>query len=98
MANARYEVKLTCSGTAGNPHSPRTVAQFRYEDGWGRIHDRKKRDQIVWEPDGELRSVHMIECDHPGCTRAQPRPVSSERLYPSLDYARSHGQAEVRLR
>jgi hypothetical protein len=83
---------LTCSGTAQNAHPVRTVASFRCEDGWARVHDRQKRDQIAWRPDGGLSMSHWIECDHPGCTRAEGRFIPAERLYPALDYARSHGQ------
>ena len=98
MSDVGCKVKLTCSGTAQNAHPVRTVAQFLYEDGWARVHDRTKRDQVVSTPDGELSMAHWIACDHPACTRAKPRFVLVERLYPALDYARSHGQPELRLR
>jgi hypothetical protein len=91
-------IKLTCRGTAKISHPVRTVAQFRYDDGWARVHDRVKRDEVVQEPDGELSMNHLIACDHPACTRAESRLIPSGRLYPALDYARDHGNTELPLR
>lgn len=91
-------VKLTCQGTAQMSHPVRTVAQFRYDDGWARVHDRVKRDKVMLEADGEMSMHHLIACDHPACNRANARYIPSGRLYPTLDYARSHGSSEVPLR
>lgn len=97
-----FVVKLTCQGTARNAHPVRTVAQFRHDmveyGGWVRVHDRKKRDQIVWEPDGEMRMVYIIECDLPGCDRSKPRAIPGERLYQLLDYNRVRGNERLPLR
>lgn len=93
-----FVVKVRCQGTAERGHPVHTVAQFRYDDGWGRVHDRVKRDRVVLEADGEMSMHHLIACDHPACTRADARYIPSGRLYPALDYARSHGQQELRLR
>lgn len=93
-----FVVKLKCQGTARNAHPVRTVAQFRYDDGWGRVHDREKRDQIVWEPDGDMHTVYTIACDLPECDRFKPRSIPSERLHPLLDYNRAHGNTELLLR
>lgn len=94
-----FVVKLTCQGTAEVPHPVRTVAQFRYDDdGWVRVHDREKRDQIAWTPDGDMSMLHRIACGHPGCRRAEARLMPAERLYPALDYAREHGKPELPLR
>ncbi len=86
-------VKVLCHGTGRDHHKPRTVAQFRYDDGWGRAYPRGNkgpRDVVVAE-DGELSMYHRIACDHPACRRAKPRYVPSGRLHPALDYARDHG-------
>lgn len=90
-----FVVKLTCQGTAEVPHLVRTVAQFRYDDGgWVRIFDRQKANQVIWEPSGEMRMRHIIECDK--CRRRSR--ATSERLYPTLDQAREHGRTELLLR
>lgn len=91
-------IKLTCQGTATSSHPVRTVAQFRYDEGWARVYDQVKRDKVVWETDGEMSMAHLIACSFPGCNRADPRYILSDRLYPALDYARNHGSTEIPLR
>lgn len=86
-------VKLTCRGTAKRTHPLRTVAQFRYYDGWARAHDVQKRDALLWEPTGELRLRHKFECDQ--CSRDDV--YTTERLYALLDEAREHAYEHVPL-
>ncbi len=90
-------VKLTCRGTAQYVHPVRTVAQFRWDDGWGRVHNREKRDSVVLLPDGELSMVHHLWCSDPRCQRSQGGTIPTELLYSLLDYAREHGGTEVPL-
>jgi hypothetical protein len=93
-----YVVKLRCKGTTQRPHAPHTLAQFKHDDGWARVHNRGNRDVLVQESDGELVMYHLIACDHPSCIRAKPRYVPGGRLYPTLDYARDHDDSEITLR
>jgi hypothetical protein len=88
-----FFVKLTCRGTAMRTHPLRTVAQFRYDDGWARTHDVQKRDALLWEPTGDLRLRHKFECAQ--CSRADV--YTSEWLYALLDQARERGQEHVPL-
>lgn len=97
-------VNVTCRGTAERVHPARTVAQFRDNDGWARVYprggDRNRRDPIIWtpatpaEPDGEVRTLHVIHC--PTCDRTFP-PIAPDRLHPLLDWAREQGK-DVPLR
>ena len=90
-------VNVTCRGTAQRGHPKRTVAQFRDNDGWARVHprgiDRGRRDPILWlpatpsAPHGEIRMLHVVHCQ--ACDRTFP-PLTPERLYPLLDWAREH--------
>lgn len=88
-------VNATCRGTARRVHPLRTVAQFRDDDGWARVHprgsDRSHRDPILWMPDGtqdgKITTLHVIHCL--ACDRTFP-PLTPERLYPLLDWAREH--------
>ena len=88
-------VNLTCRGTAMHTHKLRTVAQFRYDDAWARVHTDSRQDDLIWEPTGELRIRHRISCDL--CRpRRQDEQLRPETLYP-LDWARENGKDEVPL-
>ena len=90
-------VNATCRGTAQRGHPERTVAQFRDNEGWARVYPRGSQghhDPIIWEPDptdseGKMRMLHVIHC--PACDRTFP-PMTPERLYPLLDWARENGK------
>ncbi|WP_315070327.1 hypothetical protein [uncultured Microbacterium sp.] len=88
-------VNLTCRGTARRAHTLRTVAQFRYDDGWVRVHNQGERDAVLQEPNGDLKSRHRAECTDPRCTRVDV--FTTESLYRLLDWARENGKDEVPL-
>ncbi|MDH6236230.1 hypothetical protein [Cryobacterium sp. CG_9.6] len=89
-----FVVKLSCRGTAMRTHPLRTVAEFRYEDGWARVRSEGQLD-TVQEPTGDVRLRHRFECGHGRCTRDDV--YTAEQLYPLLDEARKWGNAEVPL-
>lgn len=76
-------------------HPLRTVAQFRYDDGWARVHNSGERDTLRMEPTGELRARRQVKCDHPRCSRSDV--FRDETLYPLLDWARENGKDVVPL-
>lgn len=86
-----FIVSITCRGTPQFVHDMRTVAQFRYDGGWARVHDRERLDVLGTDDDGELRMVHRFRCSDPRCQRSRGGTIPTERLYPLLDYAREHG-------
>jgi hypothetical protein len=89
-------VKLTCRGTPQRTHPLRVVAQFRYDGGWARVHNPGERDDLLWEPTGELRLRHHLDCGYPQCTLRDVYNATG-RLYALLDWARDHGKDEVPL-
>lgn len=82
---------LICEGVGRYKHAARTVAQFRYDDGWARIHNEGPLDPILWLPTGEITQGHQLKCDL--CTRDDY--YRAERLYPVLDKARTEGKTEI---
>lgn len=83
--------KLICEGVGNYEHDARTVAQFRYDDGWARIHNEGPIDPILWLPTGEITRGHQLSCDR--CTRDDY--YRAERLYTVLDKARAEGKTEI---
>ena len=83
--------KLICVGVGAYHHEPRTVAQFRYDDGWARVHNEGPMDPILWLPTNEITMGHQLKCDL--CTRDDY--YRAERLYPELDKARAEGRTEI---
>lgn len=86
-----FDVKLTCEGVGGYTHKERTVAQFRYDDGWARTHNEGALDPILWEPTGEMRANHSVKCDR--CPRDDY--YRDDQLYPVLDKERAEGRTKV---
>lgn len=91
IANMQSPVKLVCEGVSGQPHSPRTVAQFRHDgDGWARVHNEGPHDPLLWM-DGEVVARHALSCDR--CS--YDGYFKPEKLYPLLDEARTRGWMPV---
>lgn len=93
IAHMPFTVKLTCRGNSRYGHALCTVAQFRFDDGWARVHDTRKQDLVLQGPTGEMRVAHRLACER--CKRNFHVPT--ERLYSLLDYAREHGSRYVPL-
>jgi hypothetical protein len=86
-------VKVICEGARSYTHKPRTVAMFRHDDGWARIHNEGSTDPLLWGPDGEVTQNHQLACDR--CSyRGYFKP---DKLYPLLDEARTQGWMPVPL-
>lgn len=94
IAYMESTVKVICEGAGSYTHKPRTVAQFRYDDGWARVHNEGKPDPLLMDPAGESFEVitrHALDCDrcsHDGY-------FTPDRLYPLLDAARTRGWMPV---
>lgn len=84
-------VKLICEGAGSYTHKPRTVAQFRHDDGWARVFNEGKPDPLLWEPTGEVTARHSLDCDR--CSYSGY--FKPETLYPLLDAARTRGWMPV---
>lgn len=93
MLHMSLVVRVTCRGTAHRGHSLRAVAQFRYDEGWARVHHQGERDLIRMEPSGDLSQRYRFEC--PRCSRVEV--FKADKLYPLLDWAREHGTDNVPL-
>ena len=85
--------KLICEGVGRYAHDARTVAQFRFDDGWARVHNEGPMDPILWLPTGEITQGHQLSCDR--CTRNDY--YQAARLYPELDKALAEGRAEINV-
>lgn len=85
------KVAVVCAGAGGYTHKPRTIAQFRRDDGWARIHIEGPRDALLWKPEGNITLGHRLSCDV--CTRNDY--ATGDRLYPVLDAFLAEGRTEV---
>ncbi|MDZ8200634.1 hypothetical protein RZO50_03865 [Microbacterium sp. SSW1-59] len=90
----QFRVKVLCHGAGNYQHKPRTVAQFRYDEGWARVHNEGPMDPLVWLPTGDVSQRHALICDR--CTRTDY--YTPERLYPLLDELRSGDRPTVDAR
>lgn len=91
IAYMESAVKVICEGAGSYTHKPRTVAIFRHDDGWARVHNEGPTDPLLWGPDGEITTGHQLKCDR--CTRDDY--YKEERLYPELDKARDTQRTEI---
>jgi hypothetical protein len=85
--------QLICEGVGNFRHKAVTVAQFRHDDGWARIHNEGPSDPILSLPNGEITQGHRLNCDR--CSRKDY--YQADRLYPVLDMALAEGHSVVRL-
>lgn len=93
IANMQSTVKVICEGAGSYTHKPRTVAQFRHDDGWARAHNEGPTDPLLWGPDGEVTQNHQLDCDR--CSYSGY--FKPDKLYPLLDEARTRGWMPVPL-